>query len=73
MYLNPLSRSRMSRIAWSLFRHPVKCRQYPAQAERLRKQAFADVVAHFSERQMVAEHERIYRDLCGRSAGQNVS
>jgi hypothetical protein len=35
VYLNPLSRSRMSRFAWSLFRHPVKCRQYPAQAERL--------------------------------------
>ena len=31
MYLNPLSRSRMSRIAWSLFRHPVKCREYPGQ------------------------------------------
>jgi hypothetical protein len=35
VYLNPLSRSRVSRIAWSLFRHPVKCREYPAKAERL--------------------------------------
>lgn len=35
MYLKPLSRSRMSRIAWSWFRHPVKCREFPAKAERL--------------------------------------
>ena len=35
MYMNPLSRSRMSRIAWSWFRHPVKCREFPAKAERL--------------------------------------
>ena len=35
VYLNPLSRSRMSRIAWSLFRHPVRCREYPAKNERL--------------------------------------
>jgi len=35
VYLNPLSRYRVSRIAWSLFRHPVKCREYPAKAERL--------------------------------------
>ena len=35
MYLNPLSRSRMSRIAWSCLRHPVKCREFPAKAERL--------------------------------------
>ncbi|PEG35093.1 hypothetical protein CQY20_23030 [Mycolicibacterium agri] len=35
MYLNPLSRSRVSRIAWSLLLHPLKSRQYPAQAERL--------------------------------------
>ena len=35
MYINPLSRSRMSRIAWSWFRHPVKCREFPAKAERL--------------------------------------
>ena len=35
MYINPLSRSRMSRIAWSLFRHPVKCREFPAKQERL--------------------------------------
>jgi glycosyltransferase involved in cell wall biosynthesis len=36
----------------------------PARADRLRQQAFADVVSHFSERQMVAEHERVYRELC---------
>lgn len=35
MHVNPLSRGRMSRIAWSLFRHPVKCRDFPAKAERL--------------------------------------
>ena len=35
MYLNPLSRSRVSRIAWSLFRHPLKSREFPAKAERL--------------------------------------
>lgn len=35
MHVNPLSRARMSRIAWSLFRHPVKCRDFPAKAERL--------------------------------------
>ena len=35
MYINPLSRSRMSRIAWSLFRHPLKSREFPAKAERL--------------------------------------
>ncbi len=35
MYTNPLSRNRVSRIAWSLFRHPVKSREFPAKAERL--------------------------------------
>ncbi|MDT5111758.1 MAG: hypothetical protein QOK33_1254 [Mycobacterium sp.] len=35
MYLNTLYRSRMTRIAWSLFRHPVKCREFPAKHERL--------------------------------------
>ena len=35
MYYNPMSRSRVSRIAWSLFRHPVKCREFPAYQERL--------------------------------------
>ena len=35
VYVNPLSRSRVSRIAWSWFRHPVKCREFPAKAERL--------------------------------------
>lgn len=35
MYLNPLSRSRMGRIAWSLLRHPVKSREFPAKNERL--------------------------------------
>jgi hypothetical protein len=35
MYHNPLNRSRMSRIAWSLFRHPVRCRDFPAKHERL--------------------------------------
>ena len=35
MYNNPLSRSRMGRIAWSLFRHTVKSREFPAKNERL--------------------------------------
>jgi hypothetical protein len=35
VYTSPLYRSRVSRIAWSLLRHPVKCREYPAKAERL--------------------------------------
>ncbi|TXI62603.1 MAG: hypothetical protein E6Q55_12515 [Mycolicibacterium mageritense] len=35
MYMNPLSRSRMGRIAWSLLRHPVKSREFPAKNERL--------------------------------------
>lgn len=35
MYINPLSRSRMGRIAWSLLRHPVKSREFPAKNERL--------------------------------------
>ncbi|MGB8404676.1 MAG: hypothetical protein WCE30_11510 [Mycobacterium sp.] len=35
MYTNQLSRSRMGRIAWSLLRHPVKSREFPAKHERL--------------------------------------
>ena len=35
MYLNPISRSRVARMAWSLFRHPVKSREFPAKHERL--------------------------------------
>ncbi len=35
MYLNSLSRSRMSRMARSLFRHPVRNRDYPEKSERL--------------------------------------
>jgi len=35
VYINPLSRSRAGRIAWSLFRHPVKSREFPARDERL--------------------------------------
>ena len=35
MYINPLARSRMGRIAWSLLRHPVKSREFPAKHERL--------------------------------------
>lgn len=35
MYVNPLYRTRVSRIAWSLFRHPLKSREFPAKAERL--------------------------------------
>ncbi len=35
MYINPISRSRVGRIAWSLFRHPLKSREFPAKHERL--------------------------------------
>ncbi|MFN8042172.1 MAG: hypothetical protein U0S13_02290 [Mycobacterium sp.] len=35
VYLNPISRSRVARMAWSLFRHPVKSREFPARHERL--------------------------------------
>ncbi|VEG58431.1 Uncharacterised protein [Mycolicibacterium aurum] len=35
MHTNPISRTRISRITWSLFRHPVKSREFPAKAERL--------------------------------------
>lgn len=35
MHVNPMARSRMGRIAWSLLRHPVKSREFPAKNERL--------------------------------------
>ncbi len=35
MIITPISRHRMGRIAWSLFRHPVKSREFPEKAERL--------------------------------------
>ena len=35
MYLNPRSRSRVGRIAWSMLRHPLKAREYSAKNERL--------------------------------------
>jgi hypothetical protein len=35
VYLNPISRSRVGRIAWSFFRHPMKSREFPAKHERL--------------------------------------
>lgn len=35
MHLNPITRTRVGRIAWTLFRHPVKSREFPAKAERL--------------------------------------
>jgi hypothetical protein len=35
VYITPISRYRVSRIAWSLFRHPVKSREFPEKAERL--------------------------------------
>lgn len=31
----PVMRSRVGRIAWSLLRHPVKSREFPAKQERL--------------------------------------
>ncbi len=35
MYNNPISRSRVGRIAWTLFRRPVKSLEFPAKNERL--------------------------------------
>lgn len=35
MYMNPRARTRNIRMAWSLFRHPVKSREFPAKLERL--------------------------------------
>ena len=35
VYLVPMTRSRVGRIAWSLFRLPIKNRAFPAQHERL--------------------------------------
>ena len=35
MHVYPLTRTRMGRIAWSLFRHPVRSREFPAKHERL--------------------------------------
>jgi hypothetical protein len=35
VHVNPLPRTRMGRIAWSWFRHPVKSREFPAKQERL--------------------------------------
>lgn len=33
--ISPLTRSRAGRIAWSLLRHPLKSRGFPAKHERL--------------------------------------
>jgi len=35
VYLVPITRSRVGRIAWSLFRQPVKNWEFPAHRERL--------------------------------------
>ena len=35
MHTNPISRSRVRRMAWSLVRHPMKSRDFPAKHERL--------------------------------------
>lgn len=35
MHLTPLPRSRVGRIAWLWFRHPMKSREFPAKLERL--------------------------------------
>ena len=35
VHINPMTRSRVGRIAWSWFRHPVKSREFPAKHERL--------------------------------------
>lgn len=33
--VSPVPRSKIGRIAWSLFRHPRKSREFPAKHERL--------------------------------------
>lgn len=35
MNLKPRSRSRMTRMAWSLLRHPLRTREFSAKNERL--------------------------------------
>jgi hypothetical protein len=35
VHINPVPRSRMGRIAWSWFRHPLRSREFPAKHERL--------------------------------------
>jgi hypothetical protein len=35
MHINPMARTRVARFAWSLFRHPVRNREFPARLERL--------------------------------------
>jgi hypothetical protein len=35
VYTNPIARSWVGRIAWSLFRHPMRSREFPAKMERL--------------------------------------
>jgi hypothetical protein len=35
MHIYPMARTRVARIAWSLFRHPVRSREFPARLERL--------------------------------------
>jgi hypothetical protein len=35
VYAIPITRTRVGRIAWSLLRHPVKSREFPAKHERL--------------------------------------
>ena len=35
VYINPIYRYRMGRMAWSLLRHPRRSREFPAKHERL--------------------------------------
>jgi hypothetical protein len=35
VHVNPVPHTRMARIAWSWFRHPMKSREFPAKQERL--------------------------------------
>lgn len=35
VHINPMTQSRVGRIAWLWFRHPVKSREFPAKHERL--------------------------------------
>ena len=39
VHINPITQSRVGRIAWCYFRHPMKCREFPAKHERLITQA----------------------------------
>jgi hypothetical protein len=42
VYTTLITRSKVGRIAWSLLRHPVRSREFPARLERLATPAELD-------------------------------